>query len=153
MNWVLDVDADIRGFYDNLSYEWTMKFIEQRLASTILRLLKAGVSADGRWSESNVHPGRNVEVVGEDVECDMRDDLCDLTVREPRFAHHDKLGFADLPFVSSTCFAITLVIIVAQSVFSNRIAANTLLRPNRDARGVATLPLTIPVLRRAQSSP
>ena len=27
VNWVLD--ADIRGFFDNLSHEWTMKFIEQ----------------------------------------------------------------------------------------------------------------------------
>ena len=26
VNWVLD--ADIRGFFDNLSHEWTMKFIE-----------------------------------------------------------------------------------------------------------------------------
>ena len=28
VNWVLD--ADIRGFFDNLSHEWTMKFIEHR---------------------------------------------------------------------------------------------------------------------------
>jgi retron-type reverse transcriptase len=26
VNWVLD--ADIRGFFDNLSHEWTMKFIK-----------------------------------------------------------------------------------------------------------------------------
>jgi RNA-directed DNA polymerase len=30
MNWVLD--ADIRGFFDNMSHEWTMKFIEHREA-------------------------------------------------------------------------------------------------------------------------
>jgi retron-type reverse transcriptase len=30
VNWVLD--ADIRGFFDNLSHEWTMKFIEHRVA-------------------------------------------------------------------------------------------------------------------------
>jgi len=30
MNWVLD--ADIRGLFDNLSHEWTMKFIEHRVA-------------------------------------------------------------------------------------------------------------------------
>jgi retron-type reverse transcriptase len=54
VNWVLD--ADIRGFFDNLSHEWTMKFIEHRVADRrILRLirkwLKAGVSEDGQWSE------------------------------------------------------------------------------------------------------
>ena len=46
VNWVLD--ADIRGFFDNLSHAWTMKFIEHRVADRrILRLirkwLKAGV--------------------------------------------------------------------------------------------------------------
>src|SRR5213079_1493413 len=57
VNWVLD--ADIRGFYDNLSHEWTMKFIEHRVADRrILRLiqkwLKAGVSEDGQWSETKL---------------------------------------------------------------------------------------------------
>jgi group II intron reverse transcriptase/maturase len=55
VNWVLD--ADIRGFFDNMSHEWTLKFIEHRVADRrILRLiqkwLKAGVSEDGRWSET-----------------------------------------------------------------------------------------------------
>ena len=57
VNWVLD--ADIRGFFDNMSHEWTMKFIEHRVADCrILRLiqkwLKAGVSEDGQWSETKV---------------------------------------------------------------------------------------------------
>jgi len=57
VNWVLD--ADIRGFFDNMSHEWTMKFIEHRVADRrMLRLiqkwLKAGVSEDGHWSETNV---------------------------------------------------------------------------------------------------
>src|SRR5499427_4794418 len=57
VNWVLD--ADIRGFFDNMSQEWTMKFIEHRVADRrILRLiqkwLKAGVSEDGQWSETKV---------------------------------------------------------------------------------------------------
>ena len=57
MNWVLD--ADIRGFFDNMSHEWTMKFIEHRVADRrMLRLiqkwLKAGVSEDGQWSETKV---------------------------------------------------------------------------------------------------
>src|SRR5690348_1570974 len=57
VNWVLD--ADIRGFFDNMSHEWTMKFVEHRVADRrILRLiqkwLKAGVSEDGQWSETEV---------------------------------------------------------------------------------------------------
>src|SRR5882724_4151887 len=57
VNWVLD--ADIRGFFDNMSHEWTMKFIEHRVADRrILRLiqkwLKAGVSEDGQWSETKI---------------------------------------------------------------------------------------------------
>jgi group II intron reverse transcriptase/maturase len=55
VNWVLD--ADIRGFFDNMSHEWTVKFLEHRVADRrILRLiqkwLKAGVSEDGQWSET-----------------------------------------------------------------------------------------------------
>ncbi|HXY07188.1 MAG TPA: group II intron reverse transcriptase/maturase [Terriglobales bacterium] len=55
VNWVLD--ADICGFFDNLSHEWAIKFIEHRVADRrILRLihkwLKAGVSEDGQWSET-----------------------------------------------------------------------------------------------------
>src|SRR5881398_1104870 len=57
VNWVLD--ADIRGFFDNMSHDWTMKFIEHRVADRrMLRLiqkwLKAGVSEDGQWSETKV---------------------------------------------------------------------------------------------------
>jgi RNA-directed DNA polymerase len=57
VNWVLD--ADIRGFFDNMSHEWTIKFIEHRVADRrMLRLiqkwLKAGVSEDGQWSETTV---------------------------------------------------------------------------------------------------
>jgi len=57
VNWVLD--ADIRGFFDNMSHEWTMKFVEHRVTDPrILRLiqkwLKAGVSEDGQWSETKV---------------------------------------------------------------------------------------------------
>jgi RNA-directed DNA polymerase len=57
VNWVLD--ADIRGFFDNVSHEWALKFIEHRVADRrMLRLiqkwLKAGVSEDGEWSETKV---------------------------------------------------------------------------------------------------
>ena len=57
VNWVLD--ADIRGFFDNLSHEWMLKFVEHRVADRrILRLirkwLQAGVSEDGQWSKTTV---------------------------------------------------------------------------------------------------
>jgi group II intron reverse transcriptase/maturase len=57
VKWVLD--ADIRGFFDQMSHEWTMKFVQHRVADhRILRLiqkwLKAGVSEDGQWSETKV---------------------------------------------------------------------------------------------------
>jgi len=57
VNWVLD--ADIRGFFDQMSHEWTMKFVQHRVADQrILRLiqkwLKAGVSEDGQWSETKL---------------------------------------------------------------------------------------------------
>jgi group II intron reverse transcriptase/maturase len=56
VNWILD--ADVLGFFDNLSHEWAQKFIEHRVADRrILRLirkwLKAGISEDGQWSETN----------------------------------------------------------------------------------------------------
>jgi RNA-directed DNA polymerase len=45
VNWVLELD--IRGFFDNLSHEWTMRFIEHRVADPrilqlITKWLKAG---------------------------------------------------------------------------------------------------------------
>jgi RNA-directed DNA polymerase len=57
VNWILD--ADIRGFFDHLSHEWLVKFIEHRIADRrILRLiqkwLRAGVSEEGKWSKTEV---------------------------------------------------------------------------------------------------
>src|SRR5216684_4284747 len=57
VKWVLD--ADIRGFFDQMSHEWTVKFVQHRVADhRILRLiqkwLKAGVSEDGKWSETKI---------------------------------------------------------------------------------------------------
>ena len=54
VNYVLD--ADIRGFFDNLDKSWLIKFIEHRVADPrILRLiqkwLNAGVMEEGKWSE------------------------------------------------------------------------------------------------------
>jgi group II intron reverse transcriptase/maturase len=55
VNWILD--ADIRGFFHNMDHEWTLKFIGHRVADKrILRLiqkwLKAGVSEEGKRSET-----------------------------------------------------------------------------------------------------
>jgi group II intron reverse transcriptase/maturase len=57
VNWILD--ADIRGFFDNIGHQWLLKFLEHRIADPrLLRLLKkwlrAGVSEDGKWSPSTV---------------------------------------------------------------------------------------------------
>jgi RNA-directed DNA polymerase len=57
VNWILD--ADIRGFFDNVNHDWLKKFLRHRVADRrLLRLmskwLKAGVSEDGKWSETGV---------------------------------------------------------------------------------------------------
>jgi len=57
VNWVLDLD--VRGFFDNVSHEWLVQFVQHRIADRrILRLiqkwLKAGVSEAGEWSETKV---------------------------------------------------------------------------------------------------
>jgi RNA-directed DNA polymerase len=55
VNYVLD--ADIRGFFDNLDKSWLIKFVEHRVADPrILRLiqkwLNAGVIEEGKWSDT-----------------------------------------------------------------------------------------------------
>jgi len=57
VNWVLDLD--VRGFFDTVSHEWLVQFVEHRIADRrILRLiqkwLKAGVSEEGEWTETQV---------------------------------------------------------------------------------------------------
>src|SRR5713226_1757423 len=57
VNWVLD--ADIRSFFDRMSHEWTMQFVQHRVADNrILRLihkwLKAGVMEEGQWEKTDV---------------------------------------------------------------------------------------------------
>lgn len=57
VNWILD--ADVKGFFDNVDHAWLMKFIEHRISDKrILRLigkwLRAGVSEDGEWSATTV---------------------------------------------------------------------------------------------------
>jgi group II intron reverse transcriptase/maturase len=57
VNWI--IDADIRGFFDNIGHERLLKFLEHRIADRrLLRLLKkwlrAGVSEEGEWSPTTV---------------------------------------------------------------------------------------------------
>jgi len=66
VNWILD--ADIRDFFDHLSQEWLVKFIEHRIADRrIVRLiqkwLRAGVSEDGKWLKSVVQGYFNYHAV------------------------------------------------------------------------------------------
>jgi group II intron reverse transcriptase/maturase len=55
VNWLLD--ADIRGYFDAISREWMVKFVEHRIADRrIVRLiqkwLSAGVMVEGKWTQS-----------------------------------------------------------------------------------------------------
>ncbi len=57
VSWVLD--ADIRGFFDNVDHGWMLRFLQHRIADhRVLRLirkwLRAGVSEEGTWSETKV---------------------------------------------------------------------------------------------------
>jgi group II intron reverse transcriptase/maturase len=57
VNWILE--ADIRGFFDNIEHSWLLMFLEHRIADRrLLRLLKkwlrAGVSDEGQWSPTKV---------------------------------------------------------------------------------------------------
>ncbi|MCP5092664.1 MAG: group II intron reverse transcriptase/maturase [Gammaproteobacteria bacterium] len=56
VNWVLD--ADIQGFFDAMSHEWIIRFLQHRIADKrILRLiakwLKVGITKDGRTMRSS----------------------------------------------------------------------------------------------------
>jgi group II intron reverse transcriptase/maturase len=51
VNWV--IDADIKGFFDNVNHDWLIKCLEQRITDPnflwlIRRFLKAGVMAEGK---------------------------------------------------------------------------------------------------------
>ena len=57
VGWVLD--ADIRSFFDTMSHEWMLKFLQHRVADPrILRLIRkwltAGVSEEGDWSSTTI---------------------------------------------------------------------------------------------------
>ena len=57
VNWILD--CDIRGFFDHLSHDWLLRFVQHRVADRrILRLiqkwLKAGVLEEGEWKDTEM---------------------------------------------------------------------------------------------------
>jgi len=57
VNWILD--ADIRSFFDSVSQEWLVRFLEHRIGDErVIRLvrkwLKAGVLENGEWSVSEM---------------------------------------------------------------------------------------------------
>jgi RNA-directed DNA polymerase len=57
VSWVLD--ADSQGFFDNLSREWLLKFLQHRVADVrILRLiqkwLNAGIMEEGEWKDTEI---------------------------------------------------------------------------------------------------
>ena len=52
------VDADIKGFFDNVDHEWMMKFLEHEIADKnllryIKRFLKAGIMEAGEFTETD----------------------------------------------------------------------------------------------------
>ena len=52
------VDADIKGFFDNVDHEWLMKFLGHRIADKrvlryVKRFLKAGIMENGAVSASD----------------------------------------------------------------------------------------------------
>jgi RNA-directed DNA polymerase len=51
------VDADIKGFFDNVDQRWLMRCLEERIGDKgllryIKRFLKAGVMEEGKWQET-----------------------------------------------------------------------------------------------------
>lgn len=51
------VEADIKGFFDNVKHEWMMRFLEHRIGDKrvlrmVVRFLKAGVIEEGKWRAS-----------------------------------------------------------------------------------------------------
>lgn len=52
------VDADIKGFFNNVNHEWMMKFLKERIADAnmlrlIKRFLKAGIIEKGKYSDTD----------------------------------------------------------------------------------------------------
>ena len=60
-NYILD--ADIKGFFDNIDHEWAVKFIESRIKDPniirlVRRMLKAGIMNDFVYEDTEVGSGQ-----------------------------------------------------------------------------------------------
>lgn len=56
VNWI--IDADIKGFFDNVNHDWLIKCLEQRISDPnflwlIRKFLKAGVMTEGKVQSTN----------------------------------------------------------------------------------------------------
>ena len=67
-NWV--VDADIKGFFDNVDHDWMMKFLEHDIGDPnflryVKRFLKAGIMEDGEYynTDAGVPQGGSISPV------------------------------------------------------------------------------------------
>lgn len=94
VNWI--IDADIRGFFDNISHGWLMKFLEHRIADQrLLRLLKkwlrAGVSEDGEWSPTEVGTPQGAVITPPTI---LQTAPCGAVVKRERVypVYHSDLG-------------------------------------------------------------
>jgi retron-type reverse transcriptase len=48
------IDADIKGFFDNVNHNWLLRCLQERISDKkllryIVRFLKAGVMEEGKW--------------------------------------------------------------------------------------------------------
>ncbi len=55
LNWI--IDADIKGFFDNISHEWMIRCLSEKIADPnlkelIRRFLKAGIMEEGKYLEA-----------------------------------------------------------------------------------------------------
>src|SRR5438876_365331 len=103
VNWVLDVD--IRSFFDGLSHEWLVKFVEHRIADRrVVRLiqkwLNAGVLEDGKRTraEEGTPQGGSVTPLTQKVISSLKEQLRDgkrstlcliFVLRSNMFMAHD----------------------------------------------------------------
>jgi group II intron reverse transcriptase/maturase len=65
VNWI--VDADIRSFFDTVSHDWLIRFVEhrvgdQRIIRLIQKWLKAGVLEDGKVTASETGTGQGAVI-------------------------------------------------------------------------------------------
>ena len=68
VEWI--VEADIKGFFDNVDHDWLMTFLEHRIGDKrvyrmIKRFLKAGVMEEGKWyvSDEGVPQGGSISPI------------------------------------------------------------------------------------------